>query len=524
MQTPIRTALIERAWQSNTTNIPWIQPYLPNAKAPASVVDTFAKLVGTNASAIGPLSEAVNKVMAGERLLHLTCTGEGEGGGLAILCGVFTSLAYPQETFVDVITFGTPWAGFDPQFAWFFDNMVNLFYLWPFSVGVKAADVQNFDFKNNTATLKAAKWMYEQLDRDMIKQAVLLPNLPPPLPPAPPGPPSMETDNVELSTGDYEQEVQDCYDSFKGISLTGDPYGVCAKGDPKIKSLGVLAPDPNLPSTPVSSCPPLVCKTREYLEKSSLAWMSDTVLDGLPYVSVDDETGANAIVAWNDTSKEIIILWKYTEETRDWLTDANVVLTENMRRVIEREHGKHIVGDLFDDPEVHSGFFNQFNALAIEGKGAKNLTEQIYNLTGGQEPTFVKISGFSLGGALTELAALWASYKWPKAHVLGITQGAPKVGTADYEIWFKANIGRVYRYIYNLDEVPAIPPFDSYIMTRRPLWIAKEDGSPYYVILTDRPPVKTSVSSWYCHWSEVFYVPITNQTQSITIPQWIHSQ
>ena len=37
-----------------------------------------------------------------------------------------------------------------------------------------------------------------------------------------------------------------------------------------------------------------------------------------------DKSGADAIVAWDAATKEAIMLWKYTEEERDWLTDANV--------------------------------------------------------------------------------------------------------------------------------------------------------------------------------------------------------
>jgi hypothetical protein len=34
---------------------------------------------------------------------------------------------------VDVITFGTPWAGFNAPFAYAFDYLTTLVYLWPFT-------------------------------------------------------------------------------------------------------------------------------------------------------------------------------------------------------------------------------------------------------------------------------------------------------------------------------------------------------------------------------------------------------
>ena len=71
-------------------------------------------------------------VMQGERILWVTCTGEGAGGGLAILCGVASGLHFPA-TSVNVITFATPWQGFNTQFSWTFDRLISLYYFWPFN-------------------------------------------------------------------------------------------------------------------------------------------------------------------------------------------------------------------------------------------------------------------------------------------------------------------------------------------------------------------------------------------------------
>lgn len=70
--------------------------------------------------------------MDGERILWVTCTGKGPGGGLAVLCGLASALYFPG-TSVDVITFATPWQGFNPQLAWSFNRLINLYYLWPFN-------------------------------------------------------------------------------------------------------------------------------------------------------------------------------------------------------------------------------------------------------------------------------------------------------------------------------------------------------------------------------------------------------
>lgn len=72
------------------------------------------------------------------------------------------------------------------------------------------------------------------------------------------------------------------------------------------------------------------------------------------------------------------------------------------------------------------------------------------------------LAGFSLGGALSELSAVWAAFKWPRAHILVATQGAPKVGNADYVTLFKATVGQAYRFQFNLDAVPYSPPLPGY--------------------------------------------------------------
>lgn len=173
--------------------------------------------------------------------------------------------------------------------------------------------------------------------------------------------------------------------------------------------------------------------------------------------------------------------------------------------------------------QVHAGFYKQFESLAIKGVGPNNLTEALYTLNGGQEPLFIAISGFSLGGALSELSAVWSSYKWPLSHVYVATQGAPKVGNEDYVTMFRATVGMVWRFVFNLDEVPAIPPLPGYRTTRSPIWITSAAGGPFSVLLQARPDVSTSLTTWYDHWCEVFYVPILMNATALGVPSWVNN-
>lgn len=70
--------------------------------------------------------------MGGEEVVRVVCVGEGPAGGLALLCGPWAALEFPRAN-VDVVTFATPWQGFNPQFAWAFEQLVVVHYLWPFA-------------------------------------------------------------------------------------------------------------------------------------------------------------------------------------------------------------------------------------------------------------------------------------------------------------------------------------------------------------------------------------------------------
>lgn len=248
-------------------------------------------------------------------------------------------------------------------------------------------------------------------------------------------------------------------------------------------------------------------------------------LGGLPFLLLqDNKSSGDAIVAWNETAKEAIFLFKFTNETRDWVADALAYQTDNFYKyLLDTYPGAAAVTDTFGDPQVHAGFYNQFNALLTDGADGVNLTTALNTLNGGQTPLFVSISGFSLGGGLSEIAAVWASYHWPRAHILTTTQGAPLVGNEDFVNLFKSTAGAAWKYQFNLDEVPAIPPLPTYEITREPIWITSQAGGPYYVLLQRRPEMGISLTTWYDHWCEVFYVPITQSATSFAVPSWVYN-
>jgi predicted lipase len=54
--------------------------------------------------------------------------------------------------------------------------------------------------------------------------------------------------------------------------------------------------------------------------------------------------------------------------------------------------------------------------------------------SGGRAPDRVVLIGHSLGGAVAQLAALWATLQFPRADVRAVTFGSPRVGNAAFKV------------------------------------------------------------------------------------------
>lgn len=237
----------------------------------------------------------------------------------------------------------------------------------------------------------------------------------------------------------------------------------------------------------------------------------------------------------NESSATLYLLFKYTEESEDWLIDAQATQSEDFTTAIapfsQAPPGDRL-SDVVPDVEVHSGFWRQFSSLAVTPveEGAKScllgvpmsaLLDAVCNLTGGTTPLRVVSSGFSLGAALSELGGVWAAQLWPGADVTVANQGGPIVGDENFVILAQATFGRAYkyvkcctvvantllrwaglllavgalrqwhlgtpsalphapasRYVYRLDEVPSIPPLPDYHQSRSSIWIVEDaDGN-----------------------------------------------
>lgn len=307
--------VLPNGWNNETKLVPWMDNFLYTAEAPIYLLDLFSDI---------PFESAVDDVMGNERVLWLTCTGDGEiAGGLAILCGLSGALYFPGAA-VEVITFDKEWQGFNSQFSWAFDRLLAQYYLWPFSTSdvLGNVDVSTL-FSQNTSLQLAANIQSLITQDDAIKSAINIPNLPPGLPD---DFLALNEKNLEFPEGSYDELVDTCYDSYVSAGNTYGNTTQCFAGSPKVKDLRNLAPNENLTAPgklpEPSSCPPILCRTRDMLDKSCTAFGVDgnqttassptpASLEGLDWKLIEDkETSSDAIVAWNDTSKEAFFLWK----------------------------------------------------------------------------------------------------------------------------------------------------------------------------------------------------------------------
>lgn len=460
---------------NETSSVDFLTDWVSTIEAPTPLVEVVRELVepGSNGTVNGTLVEAIEELMGGEPVLHVLLTGEAAGGGLAVLTAPAMALAYPQAN-VDVQTFGMPWIGFNPTFSWAFDQLATLYYVWPFNstdiLEVIMAQDGETDADGSDSTVeerldRAARALNETITLEVVSNATLLPNLPPSYP------------------SDYEAGARAPLGSMTPIKGTG------------------LGP---------SDCPPVICKSRLPARAACHLWRPDnaTVFAGWPKAYLTSNLGADAVVSWDADTETAYVAWEGTDSTQDWLTDLLVVQSSDFRPT-----GL----DMFEGVEVHRGFTNQFNSLTDGAEGADtNITAVILEMSGGRQPRRLVAAGHSLGSALASLTGVWASALWPNASVTVVGTGTPKVGNEHWVREFRAVVGRAYRFVYEIDQVPSLPPLDSYHQVPDGVWFRAN-----YTLAINRPPFGLDDTTWDDHDCEDLYVPAIDNATTLLAPGFL---
>ncbi len=103
------------------------------------------------------------------------------------------------------------------------------------------------------------------------------------------------------------------------------------------------------------------------------------------------------------------------------------------------------------DPEirVHTGFLEDYKACGVRDVILKEITEDI---------RFVKITGHSLGAALSVLCAVDVQYNRPETDIEVILFGCPRVGNKAFVKSYNKRVDKTVRVENGNDVVTKVPP------------------------------------------------------------------
>ena len=165
---------------------------------------------------------------------------------------------------------------------------------------------------------------------------------------------------------------------------------------------------------------------------------------------------------------KLSITFRGTESARDILTDLNCIQVEMpLKGVKENEY-----------PEVHWGFYNQFNELKPDlDRIIKDYCEEKIEhkeATYERECKEIIFSGHSLGGALATVSALNYGCEYPNINIDCITFGSPRVGDIKFAEYFDNIIDNSYRFVNDNDPIPCIPTAWRYKHVKGCVWLYED--------------------------------------------------
>lgn len=223
----------------------------------------------------------------------------------------------------------------------------------------------------------------------------------------------------------------------------------------------------------------------------------------------NDDTGANAAVAWVNSTMTAVLIWEGSISKRDWTQDALAFQTDDFHPLN--------INETFGDVQIHRGFYNQFKSLTQSATNdAQNITHQILALSGGQTPRRMLIAGHSLGSALASISGVFFSTVWTNTSITVVGSGTPKVGNDDWVAEFRGTVGRAIQYEYGRDVVSAVPPWDSYHILPELMWLTRDLG-----IAAQRPAISVDDLTFDDHHCQLTYVPLLYDIDAITVPAYV---
>ena len=157
--------------------------------------------------------------------------------------------------------------------------------------------------------------------------------------------------------------------------------------------------------------------------------------------------------------KKLSVIFRGTESKRDVLTDLNIIQIK--MPISNTKEGEY--------PEVHWGFYNQFQSLESD------LDKALCEYTSNDNEREVVFSGHSLGGALATIAALKYAKQYPGLDVNCVTFGSPRVGNPTFAKHFDESVNESYRFVNDNDPVPCVPSAWRYKHVKGCKWLYQDN-------------------------------------------------
>ncbi|MDR9403862.1 MAG: lipase family protein [Halothece sp. Uz-M2-17] len=179
-----------------------------------------------------------------------------------------------------------------------------------------------------------------------------------------------------------------------------------------------------------------------------------------PVLIDQDSTGTQCAMFLDSTEAVIYIIFRGSEERVDWSTNFDFKKVAFQNNVIQkeimqpREEVYPYSKQSQSGAKMHQGFVNAY----------LSVREQVHDYLQRHTASKVIVTGHSLGGALSTLAAVDIQYWFGEQLAIAIyTFGSPRVGNSGFRESFLKRIPDSYRFVYGMDLVPALPrPWQGY--------------------------------------------------------------
>lgn len=166
----------------------------------------------------------------------------------------------------------------------------------------------------------------------------------------------------------------------------------------------------------------------------------------------------------SEYKNDLAIIFRGTESGRDILTDLNAIRVDMDAPYLKAT----------ETPQIHWGFYNQFNELKINlDKIVESYVNEKENNLNEPAPNII-FSGHSLGGALATIASTYYGLKYPNTFITCITFGSPRVGDQKFANLFDNTVSNSIRVVNDNDPIPCIPTAWRFRHVKGCLWLYQD--------------------------------------------------